>query len=44
VDVSFDDAASVTGDSEDNFIYTVKLDDGEVPDIHFRRHDLKKTG
>jgi ribosomal protein L21E len=26
IDVSFDDAASVTGDSEDNFIYTVKLD------------------
>jgi ribosomal protein L21E len=41
VDVSFDDAGSVTGDSEDNFIYTVKLDDGEVPNIHFRRHDLK---
>jgi ribosomal protein L21E len=42
IDVSFDDASSVTGDSEDNFIYTVKLDNGEIPEIHFRRHDLKK--
>lgn len=41
IDVEFDDAASVTGDSEDNFMCKVKLDNGEVPDIHFRRHDLK---
>ena len=43
IDIDFDDAASVTGDSEDNFIYTVKLDNGEVPDLHFRRHDLQKV-
>jgi ribosomal protein L21E len=43
IDIEFDDAASVTGDSEDNFIYTVKLDNGKIPDIHFRRHDLKKV-
>jgi len=42
IDVEFDDAGSVTGDSEDNFIYTVKLDNGNIPEIHFRRHDLKK--
>lgn len=42
IDVSFDDAQSVTGDSEDNFMYRVKLDNGKVPDLHFRRHDLKK--
>jgi hypothetical protein len=41
INVEFDDAQSVTGDSEDNFIYTVKLDNGEIPEIHFRRHDLK---
>jgi len=23
-------------------MYKVKLDNGEIPDIHFRRHDLKK--
>jgi hypothetical protein len=40
--VQFDDAGSVTGDPEDNFMYKVKLDNGEVPDLHFRRHDLKR--
>jgi ribosomal protein L21E len=44
IKIEFDDAQSVTGDSEDNFIYTVKLDNGDIPDIHFRRHDLKKDG
>ena len=42
IDIQFDDASAVTGNSEDNFIYTVELDNGAVPDIHFRRHDLKK--
>jgi ribosomal protein L21E len=42
IDVSFDDAGSVTGDPEDNFMYKVKLDNGEVPDLHFRRQDLTK--
>jgi len=42
IDVEFDDAGTVTGDSKDNFIYSVELDTGEVPDIHFRRHDLKQ--
>ena len=42
IDIEFDDAGSVTGDSGDNFIYTVRLASGEVPDIHFWRHDLKK--
>lgn len=44
IEVQFDDAQSVTGDSEDNFMYRVKLDNGKVPDLHFRRHDLKKVG
>lgn len=43
INIEFDDAQSVTGNSEDNFIYTVRLENGDVPDIHFRRHDLKKT-
>jgi ribosomal protein L21E len=43
IDIEFDDAGSVTGDSEDNFMYKVELDNGEVPDIHFRRHDLKRV-
>ena len=43
IDISFDDAGSVTGDSEDNFQYKVKLENGEVPNLHFRRKDLKKT-
>ena len=42
INVEFDDAQSVTGDSEDNFIYTIQLENGDIPDIHFRRHDLKK--
>jgi ribosomal protein L21E len=42
IDIQFDDAGSVTGDSKDNFMYTVELEDGEVPDIHFRRPDLKQ--
>lgn len=40
IDIEFDDTDSVTGEPEDNFIYTVKLDDGEVPEVHFRRKDL----
>ena len=43
IDISFDNAGSITGDSEDNFMYKVKLESGEVPDIHFRRKDLKKS-
>lgn len=43
IDVQFDDAGSITGNPEDNFTYTVKLDNGETPKIHFRRHDLKKV-
>ncbi len=42
IDVQFDDAGSITGDSEDNFMYKVKLSNGEIPEIHFRRHDLEK--
>jgi len=42
INIEFDDAQSVTGDSEDNFIYTVRLENGDIPDIHFRRHDLQK--
>jgi len=40
IDVSEDDAASVTGNPEDRYMYTVRFEDGEVPDIHFRRRDL----
>jgi ribosomal protein L21E len=43
IDIEFDDAASVTGNTEDNFMFKVELDSGEVPDIHFRRNDLKKV-
>ena len=42
-DIEFDDAGTVTGNSKDNFIYTVKLDNGETPSLNFRRHDLKKA-
>ena len=42
IEIEFDDAASITGDSQDNFQYNVKLENGEIPDIHFRRKDLKK--
>jgi hypothetical protein len=40
VDIDFDDAGSVTGDSEDNFMFKLKLKNGEIPDIHFRRNDI----
>jgi hypothetical protein len=40
IDIEFDDASSVTGNPEDNSQYTVELENGEVPDIHFRRRDL----
>lgn len=42
-DIEFEDANSATGDSKDNFIYTVELDDVEIPNIHFRRKDLKRV-
>ena len=42
-EIEFDDASAVTGNSEDNFMFKIKLDGGEVPDIHFRRKDLKKV-
>ncbi|WP_248896140.1 hypothetical protein [Haloplanus halobius] len=44
IHIEFDDASSITGNSEDNFIYTIQLDNGEIPDIHFRRYDLRKEG
>lgn len=40
VDISFDDADSVTNNPEDNFMYKVRLQNEKVPDIHFRRDDL----
>jgi hypothetical protein len=40
-DIEFDDLGETTGKSQDSFAYTVKLDNGEVPDIHFRRHDIE---
>ena len=42
VDISFDDAGSVTGESKDNFQYKIKLENGDIPDLHFRRKDLEK--
>jgi ribosomal protein L21E len=42
VDIEFDDAGSVTGNPKDNFMFKVELENGKVPDIHFRRNDLKK--
>ncbi len=41
-DIEFDDLGETTGKPQDSFIYTVKLDNGEVPDIHFRRHDIEQ--
>jgi hypothetical protein len=41
-DIEFDDLGETTGKPEDSFIYTVELDSGRIPDIHFRRHDLSK--
>ena len=41
IDISFDDAGAVTGDSKDNFQYKVKLENGDIPDLHFRRKDLE---
>lgn len=41
IDITFDDAGTVTGDSQDNFQFKVKLENGNVPDLHFRRKDLK---
>lgn len=35
IDIQFDDAASVTCNSKNNFMYTVQLDDGEIPEIYF---------
>lgn len=40
IDIDFDDAGTVTGDSKDNFMYALKLENGEEPDIHFRRNDI----
>lgn len=41
-DIQFDDLEDITGNPQDNFMYTVKLDSGRTPDIHFCRHDLLK--
>jgi ribosomal protein L21E len=43
-DIEFDDLGETTGRPEDSFIYTVELDGGRIPDIHFRRHDLVLVG
>lgn len=43
-DIIFDDADSVTGESEDNMMLEVELDaeDKEIPEgVHFRRQDVK---
>lgn len=39
-EIEFDDAGSVTGDSKDNFMYSLKFKNGEEPNIHFRRNDI----
>jgi hypothetical protein len=31
------DAGTVTGDPKDSLMYTVELETGKTPDIHFRR-------
>ena len=41
IDITFDDAGTVTGDPQDNFQYKVKLENGKEPDIHFRRKDIR---
>jgi len=40
IDISFDDAASVTGNPKDNFLYKVELEEGTIPEVHFRRADI----
>jgi hypothetical protein len=40
VEIDFDDAGSVTGDSEDNFMYSLRFENGDEPEIHFRRNDI----
>lgn len=40
IDIAFDDAASVTSDPKDNFMFKIELEDGTVPDVHFRRGDI----
>ena len=40
IDISFDDAASVTGNPKDNFLYKVELEGGTIPEVHFRRADI----
>lgn len=42
VDIEFDDAAEVTGNPEDNYMFKVQLESGKIPDVHFRHHDLKR--
>jgi hypothetical protein len=41
IDIDFDDAGSVTGDSEDNYMLELEFENGERPNIHFRRNDVK---
>jgi len=41
IDIDFDDAGQITGDSQDNFMLELKFENGERPDIHFRRDDVK---
>ncbi len=39
-DIDFDDAGMATGNPEDNFMLQLKFENGDEPDIHFRRNDV----
>jgi ribosomal protein L21E len=41
-DIQFDNLGETTGQPKDSFLYKVQLDSGHTPNIHFRRHDLRK--
>jgi hypothetical protein len=41
INIQLDDASSATGNPKDNYLYTIQLDNREIPDIHFRRHDIQ---
>jgi hypothetical protein len=42
IDIDFDDAGQITGNSQDNFMLELKFENGDRPKIHFRRQDVVK--
>lgn len=41
VEIGEDDLGGLTGDPEDDNMYTIELRNGEIPSIHFRYRDLQ---